>query len=214
MLEQEKLIESRSEELEELADEIQKHKNTILLQTNTLESKEELISLQQRVIYIVIGFVIVLGLLSVIIYKFYRSRQYLSSKLETSYATLREQHNSILQLNKELNEVNEILEEKVKERTKVLEERNTQLTEYAFINSHLLRAPLSQILGLSNLLAYEDLNVKDKTIVESLAKSSAELDKIIRKISDLLYEGKDFSREEIEAIISRKMDGPLGPRDN
>ena len=97
-----------------------------------------------------------------------------------------------------------MLEQKVSERTRVLEERNAQLTEYAFINSHLLRAPLSQILGLSNLLTHEDLNVKHKEIVDALAKSTTELDQIIRKISDLLYDGKDFSREEIENLISRK----------
>ena len=193
-------------ELDSLTRESERQIAIISDQSDTLESKDEIINKQLRIIFIIIAFVLAFGVLTVMIFRFYRSKQELSSKLEQSYATLREQHQSILQLNEELNSINEMLEEKVQERTKVLEERNTQLTEYAFINSHLLRAPLSRILGLANLLTHEDLGSEHKDMVEALATSTSELDKIIRKISDLLYDGKDFSREEIESLISRKFD--------
>lgn len=201
---QKDMITARSMELDSLMKEGEKQKTTIIHQTSTLQSKEQIINLQKKVILIIIAFVVIFGALMVIILRFYRLRKVLSSKLEESYTTLREQHNSILELNKELKSINEMLEEKVKERTNILEERNTQLTEYAFINSHLLRAPLSQIQGLSHLLTRENLNVKDRNLVVALSKSADELDKIIKKISDLLYYGKDFSREEIEQIIHKK----------
>lgn len=103
--------------------------------------------------------------------------------------------------NEELTTVNESLELAVNERTKELEQQNTQLTEYAFINSHLLRAPLSRILGLCQLLNSTESH--DPALYQALIKSSEELDTIIKKISDLLYDGRNFSREEIKAIIDR-----------
>jgi GAF domain-containing protein len=48
------------------------------------------------------------------------------------------------QLKTQTNEIarmNELLEQRVIERTRQLENRNLQLTEYVFINSHLLRSP-------------------------------------------------------------------------
>ena len=116
--------------------------------------------------------------------------------------TMNEELNS---LNEELTTVNERLEEKVKDRTSVLETQNQQLTEYAFINSHILRAPLARILGLSSLIARETISIKDQQLVEALIYSSNELDVIIRKISDVLYDGNNLSREDIQAIINRKI---------
>lgn len=205
---QKSLIALRSKELDSLTREGEIQQATIINQSSTLQSKEEIINLQKKVITIIIACIVIFGVLILVILRYYRLKKVLSVKLEDSYSTLREQHNSILQLNEELNTINEMLEEKVIERTKVLEERNTQLTEYAFINSHLLRAPLSQIQGLSFLLAKENLNVKDKNLLSALSKATDDLDKIIRKISDLLYLGKDFSREEIDQLINRKFNSP------
>jgi signal transduction histidine kinase len=208
LIDQRSLISSRSNELDSLISEREKQKTIINKQINALESQEQIINLQKRAIVFVIAFVVVLALLLIVIFRIYKSRQVLTTKLEESYATLRDQHHSILELNDELNSINEKLEVKVQERTQILEERNTQLTEYAFINSHLLRAPLSQILGLSYLLTKQNLHLKDEKIVNKLVKSTENLDKIIRKISELLYDGKDFSREEIENIINKKFKPP------
>jgi len=108
-------------------------------------------------------------------------------------------------LNEELSTVNETLEETVRFRTKELETQNEQLTEYAFINSHLLRAPLARILGLSDLLTRETTSVKDTQLIEALYASSKEMDIIIKKISDILYDGKTLTREDIKTIIDRNL---------
>jgi cell division protein FtsL len=108
-------------------------------------------------------------------------------------------------LNEELNTLNESLEQTVRHRTRELETQNIQLTEYAFINSHLLRAPLARILGLSNLLTKEATSVKDAQLINALLNSTNELDQIIRKISDILYDGNNLSREDIRHIIEKKI---------
>jgi light-regulated signal transduction histidine kinase (bacteriophytochrome) len=56
----------------------------------------------------------------------------------------------------------------VRERTHELEVQNEKLTEYDFINSHLLRAPLARILGLADLLCLENTSVSDRELIESL----------------------------------------------
>jgi signal transduction histidine kinase len=99
---------------------------------------------------------------------------------------------------------NETLEVAVKKRTIELELQNEQLTEYAFINSHLLRAPLARILGIANLFIMESAGkMNDKLLVQGLIESTNELDAIIRKISDVLYNGHDLTREEVKSIIQK-----------
>lgn len=112
-------------------------------------------------------------------------------------------------LNEELTVMNESLEVTVRNRTSVLEQKNKQLREYAFINSHLLRAPLSRILGLSYIISKEKLNLNDSRLMTALLSASEELDSIVRKISDLLYKGDDFNREDINEIIERNFKGDL-----
>lgn len=132
----------------------------------------------------------------------------LIQQIRTQNQVLIDKQNQIESLNDELNlsnealtKMNESLEIAVNERTNKLEQQNIQLTEYAFINSHLLRAPLSRILGLCQLL--NSTKEPDPVIFQALIKSSEELDTIIKKISDLLYDGNNFSREQIKDIIER-----------
>lgn len=107
-------------------------------------------------------------------------------------------------LNEELSTINETLETTVQKRTSELETQNKQLTEYAFINSHILRAPLARILGLAHLILSTESNaIQDKDLLKGLIHASNELDVIIRKISDILYDGNNLSREDIQAIINR-----------
>jgi hypothetical protein len=92
-------------------------------------------------------------------------------------------------LNRELTSMNDTLEIAVKTRTHELEAQNKQLTEYAFINSHQLRAPLSRILGLTHLISKEVTSTSESELVQALLKSSNELDSVVRQISEMLYGG-------------------------
>lgn len=98
----------------------------------------------------------------------------------------------------EIQAINESLEERVQERTKVLEAKNKQLAEYAFINSHVLRSPVSTMMGLINLMSYSKLPPEDQKIYEHLTKAAQILDGIVFKINDAIQNRFDFDRQYIE----------------
>ncbi len=97
---------------------------------------------------------------------------------------------------RQIERLNEVLEDRVKERTEELEIQNIKLAEYAFINSHMLRGPLSRILGLINLMEH-DHTMKHEDVVDLLRKSGTELDCVVRKITDTLHHGGHLTREDI-----------------
>jgi signal transduction histidine kinase len=96
--------------------------------------------------------------------------------------------------NKEIKDINSSLEQRVHERTKNLEEKNRQLAEYAYINSHLLRAPLCSILGLVNLLESNSKNEREM-VLHHMKKSSEELHDVVNKITKAIEEGSHFDRK-------------------
>jgi GAF domain-containing protein len=107
-----------------------------------------------------------------------------------------EYEHHIKQQSKEITQMNEVLEMRVEERTRELEKQNRQLVEYAFINSHLLRGPLSRILGLINLIEH-DKHLNEENIIDLLRQSGDELDGVIRKISDTLHQGGHLNRDDL-----------------
>jgi signal transduction histidine kinase len=110
-------------------------------------------------------------------------------------AQRREHEKQVIQHSREIESLNETLEERVKVRTEALEIQNQQLAEYAFINAHLLRGPLSRILGLINLFEY-DQQQKNEKLVELLKLSGRELDSVVQKITDTLQNGTNITRED------------------
>lgn len=80
------------------------------------------------------------------------------------------------------------LEEKVASRTLVLREQNKRLTEYAFFNSHILRAPVSRIRGLLSLLTMKIDWEEEQKVRVLLAASMNELDLAIKSINEKLDE--------------------------
>ncbi|HEY8936649.1 MAG TPA: tetratricopeptide repeat protein [Cyclobacteriaceae bacterium] len=107
-----------------------------------------------------------------------------------------EHEHHIKQQSKEITQMNEVLEKRVEERTKELEKQNKQLVEYAFINSHLLRGPLSRILGLINLIEH-DKHLNQENVIDLLRQSGDELDTVIKKISDTLHNGEHLNRNDL-----------------
>jgi K+-sensing histidine kinase KdpD len=130
-----------------------------------------------------------------------KKRNYELVEKTNEIETMNEELNSV---NEQLSTLNDSLEATVRRRTAELETQNTQLTEYAFINSHVLRAPLARILGLAQLISRE-ANIKDRQLLDALVHSSDELDLIIRKISDILYSGNNLSRHDVKSIVDRNL---------
>jgi hypothetical protein len=127
-----------------------------------------------------------------------------NEELQNKSEEINEINTALSEVNKQLSYANENLEQTVAERTEKLESKNKQLTEYAFINSHLLRAPISRIMGISYLIDTNDEQIlKDETVLKALNSSIKELDDIVKGIADMLHEGNQMSREDIEALMQK-----------
>ena len=87
-----------------------------------------------------------------------------------------------------------------------MQSRNQKLAEYAFINSHLLRAPLARILGLAEMVSKEVVLSEHQELIESFKTSAEELDAIVSKINEILDQRKDLNREEIVKVIEVQSD--------
>ena len=69
--------------------------------------------------------------------------------------------------------------------------QNHKLNEIAWLQSHVVRAPLSRIMGLATALEDRNLKVDDrKLFMDQLLYSCSELDDVIRKINEKTQEVK------------------------
>lgn len=92
-------------------------------------------------------------------------------------------------VNAEMKHMNESLEVLVKERTQKIESQNQKLREYAFSNSHEVRAPLSNLLGLINVSKLEGMTPEElDEILEKIYISALDLDSVITKVNKILEE--------------------------
>ncbi len=126
----------------------------------------------------------------------------LNQKILSDQEELKQQNEELLFYQREVKLANEELEIRVKKRTRELEDRNARLKEYAFINAHLLRAPLCRIKGLTNLIGKNE-DIYDKQIIEKLVISNAELEDIVKKITNILDDEKELNRDLLYELYSR-----------
>lgn len=118
-------------------------------------------------------------------------------EIENQNDLLKKQHTEINDINEELKTANDYLEERIHERTQDLENKNEQLTEYAFINSHILRAPVARIVGLINLIKALDIHEGDKEINDLLDNSGQELDQVVGRINKALDSETSLHRKHV-----------------
>lgn len=85
-----------------------------------------------------------------------------------------------------LHQSNEELEKRVAARTHDLELQNKKLTEYAFFHAHILRAPISRIRGLIQLLTLTTDAQEEKKVRGLLNESVEELENAARSINEKL----------------------------
>jgi signal transduction histidine kinase len=86
--------------------------------------------------------------------------------------------------NKEIKLIQQNLEILVNKRTEQLHEENKKDLEYSFINAHLVRAPITNILAITQ-------HLKDPKLKE-LEKRALALDDTVRKIGRILSEENDL----------------------
>lgn len=142
---------------------------------------------------LIIGVIMLLLLTLALTYTFNNQRKYQkkaneilhtkNEQIASQNLKIQSQAVNLKSLNDNLANLNENLEDKIRFRTKLLEVKNQELADYAFIHAHELRAPLSNILGLVQLLKHSNLSEKDKEMIEHLYLSTAQLDQVIQKIA-------------------------------
>ncbi|MBA4298943.1 PAS domain S-box-containing protein [Algoriphagus alkaliphilus] len=80
-----------------------------------------------------------------------------------------------------------------------IEKQNQTFREIAWIQSHVVRAPLARLLGLVNLLESEIPNVKEESLelIQHIKNSAFELDEIVRDISKKSEQIEPLDKNEI-----------------
>jgi hypothetical protein len=95
-----------------------------------------------------------------------------------------------------LEQTNNQLETRVRERTLELLEQNGRLKDYAFFHAHILRAPVSRIRGLLNLMNLPISPEEEAMVREMLSQTMKELDDTILVMNEKLQTVNITSRSE------------------
>lgn len=85
-----------------------------------------------------------------------------------------------------------------------LTSRNEDLSQFAYITSHNLRAPLSNLIGLIDILNYDLLDEYNKTIVDMFRDSAQKLNETIYDLTQMLSI-KNTKNTEIERVSITKI---------
>jgi signal transduction histidine kinase len=112
----------------------------------------------------------------------------LNSELTEKNEEIEIQNERLYQQQEEIRLINESLEERIQERTQKLKKLNRKLEKYAFINSHILRAPICRIKGLYYLLEIDPRyhTTGSDEIIRHLKSAGSELDKVMEQINTAL----------------------------
>lgn len=98
------------------------------------------------------------------------------------------------------------------EKTRVVEAQNRRLREIAFKASHVMRAPLTNILALIDLVSDPRVKIEEKeTMLAKLKTAGMQFDVIIREIVSETFESPQSAmdwRSAHKAVLSAKPDAP------
>ncbi|MCU0447659.1 MAG: PAS domain-containing protein [Microscillaceae bacterium] len=121
----------------------------------------------------------------------FTQRKESEEQLRRTLKELQETQEALEQQAEEIQMLNNHLESLVVERTRLLSIRNQQLQDYAFFNSHKLRAPIATILGLYEVMDLGITSDENELIISKLRESILLLDKMVKKSQSLLDEVDD-----------------------
>jgi signal transduction histidine kinase len=134
-----------------------------------------------------------------------------NEELKMSKEALDQLVNQLEQQTNELMAIKNTLEEKVSERTEdllKLNERliaqNQQLEQYAYITSHNLRAPVSQIKGLINVLPQKNnMDALTKETLSRILDSANNLEKVFEDLSEIIKveKGMQHPWQDVDLLV-------------
>jgi len=159
----------------------------VLLGMETTGELSKLSLIQRNIDYLTVAVLIV----AIMLYMkrkfdFYRGRVSKRHKqLDQIAKTLHDQNMELATRQEETRVINENLEAIVEERAYEIKNKNRSLSEYAFINAHMLRGPLCRIIGLIDLMEQEP-NKHNEDQLAQLKSISKEIDHRIREINSVV----------------------------
>jgi signal transduction histidine kinase len=148
---------------------------------------EKINPLQRSIDYVILGGLIVAFTLYMKRkFVFYRQRISKRNKqLDKIAKTLHHQNQELAASQEETRAINENLESMVEERAREVENKNRSLSEYAFINAHMLRGPLCRIIGLINLMEKEPQLYSTQQLSQ-LKAIAQEIDHRVKEINSVI----------------------------
>ncbi len=123
-------------------------------------------------------------------------------KIEQQNTDLQLLNEETIQQREEIETVNNHLEDLVENRTNQLRatldnltKQNQDLSQFSYIISHNLRAPVARILGLMNVFNQKDYNDDfNKQIVKHLAQTATDLDTVITDLTQIISIRNDLNK--------------------
>ena len=112
-------------------------------------------------------------------YSLYRNKvEAMNQDLKSSKEDLEEVHEEFIAINSNL-------ENEINKRTNQLRSQNFKLADHAFDNAHIIRAPLSSVIGLVHLIK-ENQNDKEqvKEMTDMLEIASKQLEEAVKKVNN------------------------------
>lgn len=109
-----------------------------------------------------------------------------NKQLHAAQQTIREQSEKIQSLNDHLKIEVDNRTRELQTANQQLIEHNSQLEQFAFIAAHNLRAPLTRVLGLANLIQMGETEEDRKAALEKLISSTHDLDQVVKDLNAIL----------------------------
>ena len=156
------------------------------LQDELLKAKETSQKIVRYQRTIIAGIAVILLLISIIAILFY----YQVKKQARLNRLLKDKNREIKEKALELEILNNNLEQIVEERTSVIQKKDVKLKEYSFLNAHIVRGPLANILGLTKLLKGETEENEKREMIDHLYYSADKLDDVLTDIKKKLEKGE------------------------
>jgi tetratricopeptide (TPR) repeat protein len=180
----------------------QVNKENELLQKEQDFNKQELLESKlriqnQNIILAALLICLLFALLAVAFWYLYTQKKHktifqlheLNSKINLQKQKIELQSNQLTHTNNDLKLFNQSLEKMALKRSEKIAVQNKKLREYAFANSHEVRAPLANLLGLISIYNLDSLDKSEAGFInEKIEVSILELQKVIFKVNLLLKE--------------------------
>ncbi|HYG39854.1 MAG TPA: ATP-binding protein [Cytophagales bacterium] len=174
-------------------------------QIELLKKKNEAITASEnRKNFIILLAALLIIFIGVTAYLLYKG---IAAKTQANEMLLRQQK-ELLEKNEEIKKLNNSLEIKVEERTKMLQEamenllkQNQNLEQFSFVISHNLRSPISQVVGLLSI--FNKNNFQDPanvTIIQYLEKASGNMDEIVKDLNKILLMRNSGENKEMVSL--------------